>query len=63
MSKEIIEKTISYTGIKLPSTPNQVDFEICGLENAILKAKVLIATLKQSKLLAQIQLEKMQNND
>lgn len=60
---ERIRKTIEYVGYEKPSTPNQVEFEIAGLKLAILKAETIIATLEQSKLLAQIELDKLQTNN
>ena len=58
---ERIKKNIEYIGYDKPSTPMEVDFEIAGLQLVILRAKVLIQTLEQSKLLAQIELEKLKN--
>lgn len=54
----MIKKNIEYIGIENPSTPSQVEFEIAGLKLAILKAQTLIQTLEQSKLLAEIEIEK-----
>lgn len=58
---ERINKHIGYFGYIKPSTPNEVEFEISGLKLLILRAQVLIATLEQSKLLAQIEIEKLKN--
>ena len=58
-----MKKTIEYVGYDKLTTPNEVDFEIAGLKLVILKAQTIIATLEQSKLLAQIELEKMDKDD
>lgn len=59
---ERIKKTIEYIGYDKPSTPLEVEFEIAGLKLAIHKAKAIIATLEQSKLLAQIEIGKVKEN-
>ncbi len=48
---------IDYLGISQPKTPNELKFEISGLENLIAKANEKITALKQSLLLAEIIIE------
>jgi hypothetical protein len=48
---------IDYLGINHPKTPNELKFEIAGLENLISKADERITALKQSLLLAEIVIE------
>jgi hypothetical protein len=45
---------IDYLGFSQPKTPNELKFEISGLENLIAKANERITALKQSLLLAEI---------
>lgn len=48
---------IEYLGIEKPKNPNELKFEIAGLENLIAKASEKITVLKQSLLLAEIIIE------
>tara|TARA_A100001011_G_C14293693_1_gene837388 strand:- start:1247 stop:1456 length:210 start_codon:yes stop_codon:yes gene_type:complete len=43
---------IKYCGYKTPRSPDEINFEILGLENLIKKAKERISALKQSSFLA-----------
>lgn len=45
---------INYLGIKDPETPEEIQFEIMGLETAISEAKYKIAQLKQGLSLANL---------
>lgn len=58
---ERVKKTFEYVGFDKPSTPLEVDFEIAGLNIIISKAQMLVYTLEQSKLLANIEIEKIKN--
>ncbi len=58
---ERTKKHIEYIGYDKHLTPMEVDFEIASLKLVILKAQTIIATLEQSKLLAQIEIEKMRS--
>lgn len=53
---------IEYCGYKQPNTPDELEFEILGLETAIYEMKKRIATLKQSKRLVEMTI-KEQSND
>ncbi len=45
---------IEYLGIKNPENPQELSFEIAGLEYLMAKAKERICSLKQSLILAEI---------
>ena len=48
------EQKISYLGYTKPSSPEEIDFEILGLESAISKINLRISELRQSKYLADL---------
>lgn len=52
--RDVEKVSIEYVGYKDPSTTDEVDMEILGLESAICAIKHRIATLKQG-----VQLERM----
>ena len=55
---------VEYCGFKGPQTPDELEFEILGLETAICEAQKRIATLKQSRCLVNVTLrEKLNDNN
>jgi hypothetical protein len=46
--------SIKYCGFSSPMTSDEVDFEILGLKNAIKNAELRIASLAQTKFLANL---------
>jgi len=48
---------LEYLGIVQPQSPNEIEFEILGLESAITEAKHKIAQLKQGLALAKLVIE------
>jgi len=48
---------IKYCGYKSPQTPNELEFEILGLETAIYEAKKRMSTLRQSSYLVKVTIE------
>jgi len=54
---------VEYCGFKDPKTPEELAFEILGLETAIYEAKKRIATLKQSGYLVQTILRELSNDN
>lgn len=50
---------VEYLGISKPKSPDEILFEISGLEHLICKANERIASLKQSKLLAEITIKEI----
>lgn len=46
--------SITYCGFNNPMTADEVDFEILGLKNAIKSAELKIASLRQTKFLANL---------
>lgn len=51
---------IDYLGFGSPQSPNELKFEILGLEHLITLAEERIASLKQSLLLAEITISEME---
>lgn len=51
--------SIKYCGFEAPMTADEVEFEILGLKNAIKNAELRIASLMQTKFLANLAI----NND
>lgn len=49
---------LTYCGFERPQTGEEIDFEILGLEALVKKAEEKIASLKQTKFLADIALRK-----
>jgi hypothetical protein len=54
---------VEYCGFLKPSSPDEIEFEILGLETAISEARKRINILKQSSLLAKIQIMEIDKND
>ena len=48
---------VKYCGYAEPRNPEELEFEILGLETAIFEAKKRIATLKQSNFLVKVKLK------
>lgn len=48
------EQKICYLGYNKPSSPEEIEFEILGLENAASKIKIRISELRQKKYLADL---------
>lgn len=57
------ECKVEYLGFKRPSSPDQIDFEISGLEYVIAKANERIASLKHSKMLANLLLKDLNKEE
>jgi len=51
-----------YCGFSNPRTKEEIEFEILGLETLVKQAEEKIATLKQTKFLAEIALNKNASN-
>lgn len=54
---------VKYCGYNEPRTPEELEFEILGLETAIYEAKKKIATLKQSSFLVKVNLSEIKNDN
>jgi hypothetical protein len=54
---------VKYCGYTEPRTPEELEFEILGLETAIYEAKKKIATLKQSSFLVKVNLSEIRNDN
>lgn len=55
--------TIEYCGFKNPKTPDELEFEVLGLETAICEAKKRISSLKQSKYLVKVTIQDMNRDN
>jgi hypothetical protein len=54
---------VKYCGYAEPRTPEELEFEILGLETAILDAKKRIATLQQSSFLVKVKIREELNDN
>jgi hypothetical protein len=54
---------VKYCGYTEPKTPEELEFEILGLETAIYEAKKKIATLRQSSFLVKVKLSENKNDN
>jgi hypothetical protein len=54
---------VKYCGYTEPRTPEELEFEILGLETAIFEAKKRIATLKQTNFLVKEKLRENENDN
>lgn len=54
---------VKYCGYNEPRTPDEVEFEILGLETAIFEAKKKIATLKQTNFLVKVTVREQEDDN
>jgi hypothetical protein len=54
---------VKYCGYTEPRNPEELEFEILGLETAIFEAKKRIATLKQTNFLVKEKLREQNDNN
>ena len=57
MKNKPVTLRLEYLGIVRPQSPNEIEFEILGLESAITEAQHKIAQLKQGLALAKLVIE------
>lgn len=53
---------VKYCGYVEPRSPDELEFEILGLESAIYEARRRIASLKQSNFLVKVKLNEEKND-
>lgn len=54
---------VKYCGYADPRSPEELEFEILGLESAIYEAKKKIASLRQSNFLVKVKLNEEKNDN